>query len=179
MADVARLRRAVVPVIALIVLAVALGARAWSGGGGSSDTQPHVAADVAFATGMVRHHEATQQMAATAGEHRLSAAVGRLADRLRADQQAQVDQLRGWLAGWGEPMPLLLTGEVAAGLPARDGPGFERAWLRAMIAHDERAVEMARTELDHGRYPPTLELAGSVVDSESAEIDRLQRLLER
>jgi uncharacterized protein (DUF305 family) len=54
---------------------------------------------------------------------------------------------------------------------------FERMWLRMMIVHHEGAVEMARTEVEEGEYPPAVELARSIIASQTAEIATMRGML--
>ena len=50
-------------------------------------------------------------------------------------------------------------------------------WLEMMIEHHEGAVEMAQGQQDNGQYKPVVDLAGDVVDTQTAQIDRMTPLL--
>ena len=50
-------------------------------------------------------------------------------------------------------------------------------WLEMMIEHHEGAVEMAEEEQGDGEYPPAVDLAGDIVESQTAEIEEMRSLL--
>lgn len=62
-------------------------------------------------------------------------------------------------------------------LMAATGAEFDRLFLSGMIAHHEGAVQMATEEAANGRNPEALALAGSIRDSQNAEIAEMQQLL--
>jgi uncharacterized protein (DUF305 family) len=47
-----------------------------------------------------------------------------------------------------------------------------------MIEHHQGAVEMAEAERSDGRYRPAVELAGSIIDSQQAEIEQMETMLD-
>lgn len=74
-------------------------------------------------------------------------------------------------------MPGMMTDAQMAQLEAAPDADFTRLWLQMMIEHHRGAVEMARTELEQGEYPPAIALAQSIIDSQTTEIRTMQRLL--
>lgn len=74
-------------------------------------------------------------------------------------------------------MPGMMSGQQMTALADAPDARFADMWLRLMIAHHEGAVTMARTELAEGEYPPAIALAQSIVDSQTAEIERMRELL--
>ena len=60
-----------------------------------------------------------------------------------------------------------------------EGTVFERMWLQMMIEHHEGAIEMAEVELDEGEHAGTLDLAESIIESQRAEIELMESMLER
>ena len=50
-------------------------------------------------------------------------------------------------------------------------------WLEMMIEHHEGAVEMAQTEQAEGQFKDTVDLAGQVIKTQTAEIDTMKELL--
>jgi uncharacterized protein (DUF305 family) len=46
-----------------------------------------------------------------------------------------------------------------------------------MIPHHQGAVEMARTEVEEGEYPPAVGLARSIMASQTAEIATMREML--
>ncbi|CAM06281.1 protein of unknown function DUF305 [Saccharopolyspora erythraea NRRL 2338] len=132
--------------------------------GGQTDTPPPAAphqqqstfnqADVAFAQGMVPHHRQAIEMADQVPSRTTNPAVVGLADRIRAAQQPEIDQLSGWLAAWGAAGSGGHEGHAPAGQPDQghgehgqagqsgDGMGHDMAGM--MSAEDMRALEQAR-----------------------------------
>ena len=46
-----------------------------------------------------------------------------------------------------------------------------------MVEHHTGAVEMAEAEQEDGRYAPAVELAGTIIESQTAEIEAMEGLL--
>ncbi|QUH05444.1 DUF305 domain-containing protein [Saccharopolyspora erythraea] len=114
-------------------------------------------ADVAFAQGMVPHHRQAIEMADQVPSRTTDPAVVSLADRIRAAQQPEIDQLGGWLAAWGAAGSGGHEGHDPGGQPAQghgehgrpghagesgDGMGHDMAGM--MSADDMRVLEQAR-----------------------------------
>ncbi|MDT0308345.1 DUF305 domain-containing protein [Streptomyces sp. DSM 44917] len=171
-----------------------------------SAEEEHNAADVAFAQRMIPHHRQAVEMAdlALAEPAAASGEVRELAEAIRAAQQPEIDTLSGWLAAWGEEVPGegtdhsghgmggaeemggmdgmegmqgMMSEEEMAELENASGTAFDTAFLEMMTEHHEGAVAMAETELAEGAFPPALELAEAVVTTQTAEIQRMSRLL--
>ncbi|GAA4858166.1 DUF305 domain-containing protein [Saccharopolyspora cebuensis] len=158
----------------------------------------HNQADIAFAEGMIPHHQQALRMADMVPERTGNAEVLDLAERIRAAQQPEIDQLEGWLAEWrpappqGHQMPQehsmpehgghegmhgMMTPEDMAALEQARGAEFDRMWLEMMIEHHEGAVQMAETELAEGANPEAKAMAQRIIDSQQAEIDEMNALL--
>jgi uncharacterized protein (DUF305 family) len=65
----------------------------------------HNQADVAFATDMIPHHAQALVMADMALAHGTSPDFTALAEAIKAAQKPEIDQMSGWLVGWGEQVP--------------------------------------------------------------------------
>ncbi|MCF6508808.1 DUF305 domain-containing protein [Blastococcus sp. MG754426] len=144
-------------------------------------------ADVAFAQGMIPHHEGALTMSEVAAERATDPRVVDLADRIEAGQDPEIDLLTGWLEEWGEPLESNGMGGMDHGsddmggmdmkeMPAA-GPEFDRMWLQSMIEHHRGAVEMAQTELEDGRNTEALELAQLISETQMQEIAEMEALL--
>ena len=61
-----------------------------------------------------------------------------------------------------------------------DAPGPEAAdlFLEQMIAHHEGAVAMAEDEVEDGSYQPAIDMARTIIETQQAEIDEMQGLLD-
>jgi uncharacterized protein (DUF305 family) len=156
-------------------------------------------ADVAFAQGMIPHHEGALTMAEVATDRASAPRVVDLAERIEAGQDPEIDLMTGWLEEWGQSLPEGSEGmggmdhgsegmggmdhgsDGMEGMGMEDmpagGPEFDRMWLEAMIEHHEGAVEMARTEIEDGRNAEAVDLARLISDTQTQEIEEMQQLL--
>jgi len=146
-------------------------------------------ADIAFAQGMIPHHEGALTMSEVALERATDPRVIDLANRIEAGQDPEIDLLTGWLEEWGEPLESDGMGGMDHGsddmagmdmdmeeMPAA-GPEFDRMWLQSMIEHHRGAVEMAQTELEDGQDTEALELAQLISETQAQEIAEMEALL--
>lgn len=166
----------------------------------------HNAADLAFAQGMVAHHEQALAMTALVNGKGASEQVTALAERIARAQEVELAQLQGFLDRWqapeagampghgaepapAEPAPApaepgtaaatpgMLTPEQLTQLGAATGADFDRLFLQLMTAHHEGAVQMAQAEVAGGRDPEATALAQRIIDTQQAEIAEMRTLL--
>jgi uncharacterized protein (DUF305 family) len=156
----------------------------------------HNAADVAFAKGMIPHHRQAVEMADLAPGRARSADVKKLASDIKKAQDPEIRTLSGWLASWGEEVPAegamdhsmhgmegtggmggMMTAQEMTELESTSGTAFDTAFMELMIKHHEGAVEMAKAEQADGAYEPATKMAGEIITSQSAEIERMNTLL--
>ncbi|MFH9015364.1 DUF305 domain-containing protein [Streptomyces sp. NPDC017943] len=152
----------------------------------------HNAADVAFAAGMIPHHRQAVEMADLAPERAQSAEVKKLAADIKKAQDPEIKTLSGWLTSWGEQVPAqgamghsmhggasggMMTVQEMERLEKASGKAFDTAFMDLMIKHHEGAVAMAETEQADGAYGPAKKMAGQIITSQSAEIERMNKLL--
>lgn len=159
----------------------------------ASETE-HNDADVAFATDMIQHHAQALSMVDLTVVRTLDPAVRQLADDIREAQVPEIETMIDWLQEWDEEVPATMRDHANAGhdtdMPgmmsgddfdelenARDSE-FQTMWLEMMIEHHEGAVEMAQEEQDNGQYKPAVDLARAVVETQTAEINKMKTLLD-
>ena len=150
-------------------------------------------ADVMFAQGMIPHHEQAIEMADIALDPTVGAGpeVADLATRIKAGQDPEIQQMKGWLDKWGQPMQMdtsdghdmsdmdgMMTVEEMDELGAMTGADFDRMWMEMMIRHHEGAIEMAETVKADGSDPDVLALADAVITAQQAEIAEMQAFLD-
>lgn len=144
-------------------------------------------ADVAFAQGMIPHHEQAVEMAELADGRAESPEVIDLAARIKAAQDPEIEEMRGWLEDWGQEMPDAMDHESMSGMMSDDdmmgmegasGAAFDEMFLTMMIEHHEGAIEQAETELDEGQNAEAEELAQTIIDAQQAEIEEMQGILD-
>ncbi|GAA1380084.1 DUF305 domain-containing protein [Catellatospora chokoriensis] len=148
-------------------------------------------ADVAFAQGMIPHHQQAVRMAQLAATRAADPEVKALAEQIRAAQDPEIATMTGWLRTWQRPtampghetghqgMPGMMSDAQLATLEAASGRDFDRMFSELMIAHHEGAVTMAQQELANGANPAAKELAQRIVTAQQAEIATMKALLAR
>ncbi|ADG89281.1 lipoprotein [Thermobispora bispora] len=163
-------------------------------GGRAAATRPSATfneADVRFAQQMIPHHEQAVDMAELAETRAADPEVKELAATIKSTQAAEIALMRRWLHAWsrpepsghdghaGHPMPGMLSDQQMAELEAASGARFDRLFAQLMIAHHKGAIEMARTEQREGANPEAVKLAKDIERGQQAEIDQMERLLQR
>jgi uncharacterized protein (DUF305 family) len=147
----------------------------------------HAPADVAFAQGMIPHHQQAVAMSRLADTRAASPEVRALAARIEDEQGPEIDRMTTMLTAWGAPagQPMGMSGmagmmgpQEMADLVGASGPAFDRAFLTMMIAHHTGAVQMAQTELAQGTNPQARQLAQAIIAAQQAEIAEMQGLLQ-
>jgi uncharacterized protein (DUF305 family) len=158
----------------------------------ATNTAPvdHNEADVGFASMMIPHHRQAVDMAAMALEKAKNAQVKQLATAIKAAQDPEIQQMSGWLTGWGKPVPTpgmghsmpgagMMTEEEMAELGKATGTAFDKMWVQMMIKHHQGAVSMAKAEQTSGRSTTAIALAKQIETAQTAEIATMQKLLKQ
>jgi uncharacterized protein (DUF305 family) len=149
------------------------------------DDSPN-AADFTYARMMITHHRQAIEMTALAADRAESRQVKRLAARIAAAQQPEVDSMEGWLktnqgdtAGSGHDhgtMPGMATKAQLTRLRAAQGKAFDELFLKLMITHHQGAVTMAAEVLSDGNNVLVEEMANDVIAQQTSEIGRMQKM---
>ncbi|OLZ47121.1 DUF305 domain-containing protein [Amycolatopsis keratiniphila] len=147
----------------------------------------HNQADVAFAQGMIPHHEQALAMAKLVEGRTRNAKVVDLAARIQKAQDPEIQQLNGLLKGWGVApsgehsghgsASGMMTEDDLAKLGKAKDAAFDKQWLEMMVKHHEGALEMAKTALRQGSNAEVKALAQKVIDGQQAEITEMRALL--
>lgn len=146
----------------------------------------HNAADIAFATDMIPHHEQALTLSDLVPERTDNPELAALAADIKAAQQPEIDTLQQYLRDWGAPEPTHTDHSEMAGmvddatmekLKTLSGKDFDDLWLQSMIDHHRGAVDMAQTEIDDGVNPDAKALAATIIDTQQAEIDQMTTML--
>ncbi|MEU8403953.1 DUF305 domain-containing protein [Nonomuraea sp. NPDC048892] len=145
-------------------------------------------ADAMFAQMMIPHHEQAVEMAELAPERAADPEIKELAAKIKAAQDPEIQTMKGWLTEWGKAapeggmghdMPGVMSEEDMTKLKAAKGAEFDKLFAQQMIAHHNGAIEMARTEQSGGSNPEAKELAKTIETAQQAEVEQLQKILDR
>lgn len=143
------------------------------------------AADVAFASQMVPHHEQALVMADAVLERGANPDVKALAQRIKAAQAPEITRLKSILTALGgEPASghgghsdgMMSEDEIAA-LESASGEELDALFLELMVKHHEGAVVMADAELADGTYADARSLATEIKAAQTKEIAEMKGLL--
>lgn len=158
------------------------GSSAGEGGSGS-----HNDADVSFAQSMIPHHTQAVEMAELASTRAASAEVKSLASRIEQAQGPEIETMRNWLSRWGEDesdsgmdhggSSGMMSDDEMSELDGLSGAEFDEQFLLMMKEHHEGAIEMAETEVEDGRDRDALALAQDIIETQTKEIEEIDRLL--
>lgn len=158
------------------------------------------AVDVGFSRDMAVHHQQAVLMSELLRERGTDAELKAIAVDMVLTQTNQVGQMQGWLALWGEPFAVAeppmrwMGGEHAShaadvpmsGMASQAdlneleglvGVAAETKYLELMIPHHEGGVDMAEHAVAHASLPAVRDLARSMLVSQQAELDTLQKFL--
>ncbi len=164
------------------------GSDAGSGSSDSSSTSAANTADIAFTIMMIPHHEQAIEMSdmllAKTGVDRR---VVSLAEQITAAQQPEIDLMEGWLDDWGQDMggmdhgghggSGMMSDDDMADLDAAAGPEASRLFLEQMIEHHQGAIDMSQDEATDGENADAVDLAGRIVETQTAEIATMEEIL--
>ena len=166
-------------------------------------TTKHNDADVEFASNMLQHHAQALSMVDLTQGRTLDPEVQQLAEQIRDAQAPEIETFTDWLTDWDEEvpetvrdhsnaghdmddmgdsmndenMPGMMTSDDMGALEDASDAEFQTMWLEMMVEHHEGAIEMAETETSDGQYKDAVDLAGDIVESQSAEIEKMEGLL--
>jgi uncharacterized protein (DUF305 family) len=161
----------------------------------AAGTEAHNNADVWFVRHMIPHHQQAIEMSdILLAKQGIDPRVTAMANRVKAAQGSEIQQMQDWLNRWGSPpMPATAPGDMQ--MPAhggmlgrlsereldalREAKGADasRLFLTQMIAHHEGAISVAQTEIEEGQYPPAVAMARSIASNQQQEIDTMKSIL--
>ncbi len=148
--------------------------------------------DVAFATGMIPHHQQAVALSDLVPDRTTNAELITLAQQISAAQQPEIDTMKAFLVQWkenpqddtghadhsGHPGTAGMVDETTmAKLQAANGAEFETLWLQSMVSHHQGAIEMAKAEVANGQNVDAKQLAQNIITAQQAEIDRMKTML--
>lgn len=143
-------------------------------------------ADVAFAKGMLAHHQGAVAMAKTQLKYGKDEQMNKLAKDIIDAQQGEIEQMQKWLKSHPdteaqpntqamqqayeqsmEPM----NSDMMADIQDTDA---DMAFAKGMLAHHQSAVAMAKVQLEYGKNKELNQLAQDIIDAQQGEIELMQ-----
>lgn len=170
------------------LIALALGILAGCGeddsGGDAMET------DGAFIAEMTAHHQAAIGMAEIAEDRAEHPEIRQLAGRIVAAQGEEIDHMEGIhqrlfadpVSGADHGTLGMSADEMGVDMEMMDleeATPFDRAFIDAMIAHHQGAIQMARIELEQGSDPQLHDLSNAIIEAQSREIEQMNDWRER
>ncbi|MFJ9419205.1 DUF305 domain-containing protein [Streptomyces sp. NPDC101227] len=159
------------------------------------------ASDVTFAQSMIPHHQQAVEMAELADGRASDARIKTLAAAIEKAQDPEIKTMRSWLKAWGKPespshsmpgmhhgsggtdktdgMAGMMTEKDMTELKAAKGKAFDKKFAQMMIGHHNGAITMAKDERKNGRNATAKKLAGNVITHQAAEVDEMNKILDR
>lgn len=144
--------------------------------------------DVAFAMGMVPHHQQAVEMAdMILAKNGIESNVIDLAERIKAAQDPEIVEMTAWLNTWGSPMDSMegmhdmgsgmMSDADMAALENATGTEASKLFLEQMTTHHQGAITMAETEISDGENSDAIKLAKGIVATQAAEIAEMADIL--
>ncbi len=178
--------------IAAFAALIVIGAFAVAGCGDSDETTNSQAesTDGAFITEMIPHHESAIGMAKIAQQKADHPQIKQLAGDIIAAQDAEIADMNAMhqrmfgASMMGADHGSLGLDDQMMGMSANmesleTAKPFDRAFIDEMVPHHQGAIRMARIELADGQDQETKDLAQSIIDAQSHEIEQMNQWRER
>ncbi len=131
-------------------------------------------ADHDFLRMMADHHKGLIQMAHETIESKDKLAVKSIAERLDAEQDAEMDQMMTMLEKtFKDPYAAKITADnqaMADGLKGKTGKEYDQRFLTNVISHHEQALTMIDAYLPTGKNSEVKAMAQKMKDVQSKEI---------
>jgi uncharacterized protein (DUF305 family) len=135
-----------------------------------------------FAAMMIPHHEQAIEMADIALGKSTNPEILALANEIKAAQNPEIEQMKSWDSSKvgshaGHMMDEgMLNDDAMAQLKDAKAAEFDLLFLEGMIKHHQGAIQMAEMIVNSANEKAAL-LGRNIVESQSAEIVRMQELL--
>ena len=141
--------------------------------------------DLQFLDTMIAHHSGAVDMAKAATTKAENAELKAFADKIVADQNREITEMKKWREQWFAGKPSALNMEMAgmhdsmkgmdsAKLSAASGNAYGSEFVKQMIPHHEGAIVMAREALTKAEHAEIKQLANQIIKAQEAEIKQME-----
>ena len=138
--------------------------------------------DRAFLSGMIPHHEAVVAMAKAVWRSGKDPEVKKWATSIMESQEAEIQQMRGWLKEiGGEDNNASATMRASMSMMKSSPIDLDpdRNFVAQMVGHHAGAIEMSTAALVHSENGDIIALAKRIIDAQSEEIVEFREWLQR
>ncbi len=137
--------------------------------------------DKSFLEHMIPHHEEAVQSARQLLQLSENAMLKSIAEKIITAQTAEIEQMKTWYKTWFAQdykavhtyMPMM------SDLSRVEKANVDRSFIEGMIQHHNAALLSANSLLSFTARPELINLANSIIDTQSKEIIELQSLLKK
>ncbi len=144
--------------------------------------------DATWLAMMLAHHQQAVDLSDLPLEQTNNQEIIDLATQIRGAQYPEMEYMNGLLyeAGYREPIDVqdhlthmkgMLSQSEFDDLAKLRGTEFDKAFLTAMIAHHEGAIDMCTTMLANGTSVTVKEQAQKIIDAQTVEISQMKVML--
>lgn len=142
------------------------------------------ALEIAFLSGMIKHHEGAIQMARWILERTQNAEIKEAAEAIIAAQDPEIQQMTQWLQDWygqgvDEQSATMMQNEMTMmmqTIEASENP--DATFLEQMSLHHNSAIDMSQSALLGSNHPELRELATNIIVAQAREIAQYQSWLD-
>ncbi len=138
--------------------------------------------DERFIDAMVPHHQGAVEMAEVALENAEHEEIKKLSRNIISTQQAEIKELEAIKEeefGTSE-VPLQMSPQQMRSMGMMSDPqhlahseSFDKAFIDAMIAHHQSAIEMAKVAHQESKIPAIKDLAQNIMSAQNREIEQM------
>lgn len=153
--------------------------------GNNKSSSAFSGSDIMFAQMMIPHHQQAVDMSTLAETRSTNPEVLALAKQIKDAQAPEIKQMTAWIESSGAGMDMghdmgmggMLTDEQMTALGNAQGAEFDKLYLEGMIGHHQGALQMA-SMIENSDNAEAKQLAANIISSQSAEIDKMKKMLE-
>ena len=138
--------------------------------------------EIRFMENMIAHHTMALEMARICLTNAVHPELRTMCEQVIAAQQEEISTLQSWLRDWygiAVYQPKMTAGEMKQleKLRALRGAEFEIRFMRQLIRHHQRAIQMAATCTERASHPDLVDMCEQIIEAQSAEIVQLRAWL--
>jgi uncharacterized protein (DUF305 family) len=141
--------------------------------------------DLQFLDTMSKHHQMALDMIKMAGDKFAHKELKQATQKMMADQQKEIDQMKQWRVQWypGAPpaenmdMPGMASSMNMdmSQMQSMSGKQLDLMFIDMMIPHHQGAVDMSKDAPMKAEHQEIKDLAQRIIDSQQKEIDQMKQ----